>query len=148
MADNALIVSCPRCGTKNRIPGNRSGDKAICGKCRTPLAQPPLNHPVEVTDQSFQKDVLSAPGVVLLDCWAPWCGPCRMVAPVMEQLAREYAGRAKVAKLNTDENQRTAGRFSIQSIPTLLFFKEGKLVDRIVGALPKREIEGRLKAIL
>jgi thioredoxin 2 len=149
MNSDSIIITCPRCRTKNRIPRNRLNDRPVCGRCRGPLSvQTAVDHPVEVTDQTFQREVLSFPGLVLLDCWAPWCGPCRMVAPVMEQLAGEYAGRVKIAKLNTDENQRTAGQFSIQSIPTLLFFKGGKLVNRQLGALPKGEIERHLQALL
>jgi thioredoxin 2 len=149
MEKDTIILTCPNCGAKNRIPKNRLQDRPVCGKCRAPLsAQAALDHPVEVTDQTFQREVLSFPGSVVLDCWAPWCGPCRMVAPIIDQLAKEYAGRIKFAKLNTDENQRTAGQFSIQSIPTLLFFKGGKMVNRQVGALPKGEIERHLKSIL
>jgi thioredoxin 2 len=149
MENTPIIITCPHCGAKNRIPKNRLTDKPICGRCRTSLSnQAALDHPVEVTDQTFQREVLSFPGSVVLDCWAPWCGPCRMVAPILEQLAKEYAGRIKIAKLNTDENQGTAGQFSIQSIPTLLFFKGGNLVNRQVGALPKGEIERHIKSIL
>jgi thioredoxin 2 len=149
MENDSIIITCPRCGTKNRLPKNRLGDKPVCGKCRASLpTQPPLDHPVEVTDQTFQREVLSFAGSVVLDCWAPWCGPCKMVAPILDQLAKEYAGRIKFAKLNTDENQRTAGQFSIQSIPTLLFFKGGKLINRQVGALPKGEIERHLRSFL
>ncbi len=149
MEADSIIITCPRCGTKNRIPKNRLNQHPICGKCRAPLSsQTPLDHPVEVTDRSFQQEVLGNPGPVVLDCWAPWCGPCRTVGPVIDQLAKEYAGRVKFAKLNTDENQRTAGQFSIRSIPTLLFFKGGKLVNQQVGALPKGEIERLLRTIL
>jgi thioredoxin 2 len=149
MDKESIILTCPQCGAKNRIPKSRLKDKPVCGKCRAPLAtQTILDHPVEVTDQTFQTEVLSFPGSVIVDCWAPWCGPCRMVAPVLDQLAKEYVGRIKFAKLNTDENQRTAGQFSIQSIPTLLFFKGGKLVNRQVGAHPKGEIERQLQSIV
>ena len=149
MERETIIITCPNCGAKNRIPKSRLQDKPVCGKCRASLSsQTALDHPVEVTDQTFQREVLAFPGAVVLDCWAPWCGPCRMVAPIIDQLAKEYAGRIKFAKLNTDENQRTAGQFSIQSIPTLLFFKGGKMVNRQVGALPKGEIERHLKSIL
>jgi thioredoxin 2 len=145
----SIIITCPKCGAKNRIPKDRLNDKPVCAKCRTPLGgQTVFDHPVEVTDQTFQREVLSFSGPVVLDCWAPWCGPCRMVSPIIDQLAKEYAGRIKFAKLNTDENQRTSGQFSIQSIPTLLFFKGGKLVNRQVGALPKGEIEKQLRTIL
>jgi len=146
---HSIILVCPQCGTRNRVPQNRIKDRPICSRCRIPLSPQPLgDHPVEVTDQTIREEVLNFPGPVVLDCWAPWCGPCRMVAPILDQLAKDYAGRVKFAKLNTDENQGTARQFSIQSIPTLLFFKNGALVNRQVGALPKGEIERQLKLIV
>jgi len=146
---DSIILSCPQCGTRNRIPRNRLKDRPICSRCRTSLSgQSVLDHPVEVSDQTFKGEVLNVPGPVVLDCWAPWCGPCRMVAPILDQLAKEYAGRVKFAKLNTDKNQGTARQFSIQSIPTLLFFKGGVLVNRLVGALPKGEIEKQVRLLL
>jgi thioredoxin 2 len=150
MTPDDLIIPCPHCGAKNRIPGNRRGERAVCGKCRRPLTIDGsfTDHPVEVTDQSFAREVLQHPGPLVLDCWAPWCGPCRSVAPVLDQLARDYAGKVKIAKLNTDQNQRTAANYTIQSIPTLLFFKAGKLVNRQVGALPKPELERLIRQLL
>lgn len=150
MTPDDLIIPCPHCGAKNRIPWNRRGDRAICGKCRRPFSAGNAfaNHPVEVTDQTFAREVLQHSGPVLVDCWAPWCGPCRTVGPIMDQLAGEYAGRVKIAKLNTDQNQRVAGQYQIQSIPTLLFFKGGQLVNRQVGALPKNEIERLIQSIV
>ncbi|MBA2340281.1 MAG: thioredoxin, partial [Pyrinomonadaceae bacterium] len=103
--------------------------------------------PLTVTDASFAGDVLNAGArPVLLDCWAEWCGPCRMIAPVLDQLAAESGGRYTIAKLNVDENPRTAAQFGIQSIPTMLIFKNGQLVDRIIGAQPKQAIAARLAA--
>lgn len=149
MAHNNIIVVCNSCGAKNRIPKRRLRDKPICGKCRASLnVGSSVSTPVDVSDQSFHQQVLSNPEPVLVDCWAPWCGPCKMVAPVLDQLASEYAGRIKIAKLNVDENPLTASQFGIQSIPTMLLFKDGNLVDRLAGAFPKQEIERYMQKAL
>ncbi|HWN08356.1 MAG TPA: thioredoxin [Pyrinomonadaceae bacterium] len=144
------VVVCNKCGSKNRVdPASAAGQIAKCGRCGTPLevdSKAPGNIPLIVRDDTFSKDVLQTRGTVLLDCWAPWCGPCRIVGPIMEQLAAESNGRYRIAKLNVDENPRTASQFQIQSIPTMLIFKDGKLVDRLVGALPKPAIADRLQA--
>ncbi len=143
-----IIIKCGSCGAKNRIPASRTSDNPVCGKCGIPLniTETP-GVPVDVTDHSFESEVLSYPGVALVDCWAPWCGPCRMVAPVLEELASEYRGKVKIAKLNTDDNPKMAMKYNIQSIPTMLIFKEGNQVDRLVGALPKQDIEKHLAAV-
>lgn len=146
------VVVCSNCGTKNRVDlGSAAKQIARCGKCSTPLdvntagKAAEERKPLIVTDATFQREVLESNGrPVLLDCWAPWCGPCRMVGPIMERLAAESDGRYRVAKLNVDENPRTAAQFQIQSIPTMLIFKNGKLVDRLVGAQPKPAIAARL----
>lgn len=104
--------------------------------------------PQEVTDQTFDRDVLQSSEPVLVDFWAPWCGPCRMVAPIVEELADEYAGRVKFVKLNTDENPSTAARYGIRSIPTLLVFKNGQPVGQIIGFRPKSDLKKRLDAVL
>jgi thioredoxin 2 len=104
--------------------------------------------PVTTSDSTFDSEVISYPGPVLVDAWAPWCGPCRMVGPILDQLAREYAGQVKIAKLNVDENPGVASRYGIRSIPTMLFFKNGQIVNTLVGALPRQEIERQLRAIL
>ena len=105
-------------------------------------------HPIDIADNSFNEEVLEAFGPVLVDCWAPWCGPCRMVVPALEQIAKEYSGRVKIAKLNVDENPVTASKYAIQSIPTMLIFKNGKLINSIVGALPQNEIKDHISSIL
>jgi len=99
--------------------------------------------PITVTDNDFDS-IVGKQGTVLVDCWAPWCGPCRMLAPTLDKLAKKHAGKLTVAKLNTDENQGTAMRFQIMSIPTMLLFKDGKLMDRLVGALPMPMIEQKI----
>ncbi len=143
-----MIIRCLNCGTKNRMPENRLNEKPLCGKCGTTLVMSDQGRPVDVTDGTFRREVLAIAGPVLVDCWAPWCGPCRMVAPILDELASQYAGNVRIAKLNVDENPQTASSYSIQSIPTMLLFRGGKLVDRLVGAHPKQTIEERLAAVM
>ena len=103
---------------------------------------------IEFTDANWESEVLQSATPVLVDFWAPWCGPCRQIAPSVEELAREYKGKVKVGKLNVDDNERVAETYKIQSIPTLLFFKGGQKSGQIIGAVPKSKIEGELKAQL
>ena len=144
------IETCPNCGTKNRVNETLAlAHRPICGKCGAPLTDRKDavdSKPQVVTDASFAQDVVAASSSkpVLVDAWAEWCGPCRMIAPVLDQLAAESNGRYKIAKLNVDENPRTASQFNIRSIPTMLIFKNGELVDQIVGAQPKQAIALRL----
>ena len=144
-----MIIRCLQCGTKNRMPENRLKDKPLCGKCGAPLVIKGENdQPVTITDADFDEEVLSSRMAVLVDCWAPWCAPCRSVAPILDELARKYSGSMKIAKLNVDENPTVASRYVVRSIPTLLLFKEGKLVDRLVGALPREDIERHILAVM
>jgi len=148
MSQENIIVKCDRCGTKNRIPSRRINESPKCGRCKSPLKAAAPGIPIDVNDQTFDKEVISYPGPVLIDCWAPWCGPCRMIAPVLEQIAAEYSGRVKIAKLNVDENPIISSQYGIQSIPTMLIFKNGNQVDKLVGALPRQEIEWHLASVL
>jgi thioredoxin 1 len=103
---------------------------------------------IQLTDDTFDKEVLESTQPVLVDFWAPWCGPCRMLSPVVEEIAKEYVGKVKVAKLNTDDNPNAAGRFKIMAIPTLLFFKSGKLVEQRAGVMSKADIKKLLDGLL
>jgi len=151
------IQVCPKCGAKNRVDERAANvSQPVCGKCGTRLpdlaagASADSGKPQIVTDASFPSDVIEASNTapVLVDAWAEWCGPCRMIAPALDQLAAESNGRYKIAKLNVDDNPRTSAQFSIRSIPTLLIFKQGKLVDQIIGAQSKQAIAARLAAQL
>jgi thioredoxin 2 len=143
------IITCPSCGTKNRVDERANAAQPVCGKCGTKLpasqAAASNGHPLTVTDDSFEK-VIADEKPVLVDFWATWCPPCRAIAPVLEQIAAEANGRYVIGKMNVDENQRTAARFHIEGIPTLLIFKKGQLVDRLVGAHPKQTIVQHLQA--
>jgi thioredoxin 2 len=140
-------ITCGACGARNRIPADKGHLRARCGRCRAPLRTEAAK-PLVVTDASFEEQVLRSDLPVLLDCWAPWCGPCRTLAPVIDALARAYAGRVRVAKLNVDENPMVAARYAIQGIPSLLLLDGGHLQDRLVGAHPRSAIEARLDAML
>ena len=142
------LIRCPKCGMTNRVPVDKiqQGLRPVCGQCRTPLPVP--SKPVTVTDATFAAEVERSPVPVLLDLWAPWCGPCRMMAPMLDELAAEMAGRVRVAKLNVDENPVTAGRFNVRSIPTLLALNKGLEVDRIVGVPSKSDIARRLQQVI
>ena len=139
------VIACKNCGTKNRVDEIRlANGEAKCGKCGTKL-QLGGGTPFNVTDTTFQREILqSTDPVILVDAWAPWCPPCRAIAPLLDQLASESQGRYSIAKLNVDENPRIASEYQISSIPTLLIFKQGKLIDRLIGAHPKTVIAERL----
>jgi thioredoxin 2 len=142
------MITCGNCGAVNRVPLEklRGGVEAICGRCKKPLTA--LHQPGVITDANFADEVERSPLPILVDMWAPWCGPCRMVTPIVEELAAELAGRMRVGKLNVDENPVTSDRFQIRSIPALVIFQDGREVDRIIGAVPKSEILRHVQRIL
>lgn len=128
---------CPNCQTVNRLPEDRlrngEAGKIVCGKCKQPLF-PPV--PVKVSDQDFSVRVERSPLPVLVDFWAPWCGPCQMLGPELEKLAATVGGRMLIAKVNIDENPMLANRFNVRSVPTMMVMKQGKAVDTLMGAMP------------
>ena len=149
MNTDSIIIRCTNCGAKNRIPKIRLNDKPVCGRCHSLLPESEIfDSPVIVSDKTFNDEILSSPLPALLDCWAPWCGPCRTIGPIIDQLAKEFAGKVKFAKLNVDENPATSTKYNIMSIPTMLLFKDGKIVNSLVGALPKVEIENNLRSLI
>ena len=144
------VVVCSKCGVKNRVDESKLATRdATCGRCGAKLDATGANQqdakPFVISDQTFEQEVMQTQGrPILVDCWAPWCGPCRMISPILDELAAESQGRYRIAKLNVDDNPQTSARFRIASIPTLLIFKNGQLVDRIIGVHPKQAIAERL----
>jgi thioredoxin 2 len=136
MADE--LIRCAHCGRRNRVPAVASGTPR-CGNCHEPL--PWI---VNSSDDTFAAVAEKASVPVLVDMWAPWCGPCRMVSPALEQLATERAGRIKLVKVNVDESPRLQQRFGVQSIPTLMLLRDGELIARQVGAVPVDALRGWL----
>ncbi len=146
--DNSFILNCPKCSAKNRIPLSRIDESPKCGKCGAPISVDIAGQPVNVTDADFEKQVISSALPVLVDCWAPWCGPCRSVGPILDKLAEKYKGRLKIAKINVDENPGISSKYSITSIPTMFLVKNGKIIDQLVGALPMEELEKQIARII
>jgi len=136
----AEIVACPACGTKNRVPMSAHGTLR-CAACHQAL--PWL---VEVNDDAAFDDAVRTSAVVLVDLWAPWCGPCRVIAPAVERTAVELAGRLKVVKVNVDQAPAISARYGVQSIPTLLILRDGRVVDRVVGAVPADRLVAWVRA--
>ena len=137
-ASARATIACPGCGRLNRVDLARAADRPRCGVCRTPIA---LDRPLPLTDASFDRVLADSPVPVLVDFYADWCGPCKMMAPVLDKVAGERAGDVLIAKVDTDRNPGVSQRFGIASIPTLIAFRGGREVARRMGALPKSQLE-------
>ena len=136
--DDKVQASCAHCGALNRFPYARRNDDPTCGKCKHKVFP---RAPVVATDATWRAIVEDSPIPVLVDFWAPWCGPCRAVAPTLEQIAKERGGKVKIAKVNVDENPRVAAMYGIRSIPAMKLFRGPLEVDQQVGALPKDALD-------
>jgi thioredoxin 2 len=141
----SMVYPCSQCGANNRILKGRAAEDPQCGRCHQKLFP---RRAVPVTDQSWKREVEESPIPVLVDFWAPWCGPCRVVGPMLEELAGAWGGRLKIVKLNVDENPRLSARFGIQAIPTMILFRGGREIDQVRGALAKPALEERLKRLI
>lgn len=144
---NNIILVCPSCAAKNRIPAGKQHLGPKCGKCGTKLNPGTNSVPVELTDTEFQSFIKEASLPVMVDFYSPTCGPCQSIAPVISRLAADYLGKVIISKLDTSKNPGTAMHYQIRGVPSLFFFKNGAIVDQIVGAPPEPQLRQKLDAI-
>ena len=144
MSSNSTIV-CPNCNTTNRVANERREEHPICGACKEPLL---AGKPVELTSENFDKHINNSEMPVLVDFWAPWCGPCKMMTPIVDHAADALASSVRVAKVNTETERELAARFGIRGIPTLAIFSKGQLVAQQTGAIDLKQLLNWLKSIL
>ena len=137
---NSIVVACNNCSTKNRIPADKQHLGPKCGKCKNAISLGSAAVPVELDDSAFSGFISTASKPVMVDFFSPTCGPCRMLAPVIDSMAGKFYGRLIIATLDTSRNHMTASQYGIRGVPTLLFFKNGELVNQVTGALPEQEL--------
>lgn len=141
-----VLLPCKNCGSKNRVDVSKLNQNPVCGNCKNTIQID--SKPVYVTSANFDKEVLKYPGIVLVDFWAEWCPPCKMLLPILDSISSEKAGIIKVAKVNTEEEQKLASQFQISSIPTLILYNNGKMLGRNSGAMPKPALLGWIDSLL
>ena len=141
---NTIVVACNQCGTKNRIPADKQHLGPKCGSCKTAISLAGAAVPVELDDATFAPFINQAAKPVMVDFFSPTCGPCRMLAPVINNLAGKFYSRVIIAKIDTSTNQMTAAKYRIRGVPTLIFFKNGQAVDKVTGAIPEDELTQKL----
>lgn len=135
---NKIKTLCKKCLKVNQVSKDKFDDNPICGNCKAKLEIP--DKPINITASNFEIEVLKEPGIVLLDFWATWCPPCRMITPILNDIAKEKRGEIKIGKIDTDKENLLASQFQISSIPTLILFYNGKVINRISGAMPKQNL--------
>lgn len=140
-----MRIVCPHCLSVNNVPKKESYIKANCGKCKKSLLE---THPMELTNRTFDEVLVNSDIPVLVDFWAPWCGPCKMMAPNFTNAAKSFPLQSLFAKVNTDEEQQLGARFGIRSIPTLILFRDGKEIERVSGALSEEQLKSLVKKYL
>ena len=144
---NSLILACPSCSAKNRVPAGKQHLSPKCGKCGTRINPSSQAVPVELTDSEFQLFIAGASLPVLVDFYSPTCGPCKSLAPIIATLSKEYHGKVIIAKLDTSTNPGTAMHYQIRGVPSLLFFKNGQMIDQVVGAPPEMQLRQKLDSL-
>jgi thioredoxin 2 len=145
---NSIVVACSSCSTKNRIPADKQHLGPKCGSCKTAISLADSAVPVELDDSTLSGFISQASKPVMVDFFSPTCGPCRMLAPHIDTMAKKFLGRVIIAKFDTSRNQTAASQYKIKGVPTLLFFKNGELVDQKTGALPKQDLAQLLERFI